>query len=65
GYTGQVSGKRPWSAAKIILLIVVILAVIACIVMYFKNAGGLSLISTLYPYLWSPQSRCAVGAIGR
>jgi hypothetical protein len=39
GYTGQVSGKRPWSAGKIILLIVIILAVIACIVIYFKNAG--------------------------
>lgn len=37
GYTGQVSGKRPWSAGKIIMLIVIILAIILTIVFFSKS----------------------------
>jgi hypothetical protein len=37
GYTGQVSGKRPWSAGKIIMLIVIILAIIMAIVFFSKR----------------------------
>lgn len=38
GWTGKVAGKRPWSAWKIIRLILIILAVIGAIVFYFMNA---------------------------
>jgi len=37
GYTGQVSGKRPWSAGKIIMLVVIILAIIMAIVFFSKR----------------------------